>query len=139
MAEDEQIHHTPVGLPYPTDYLVAAINNPQEAQHAVDELKAAGFEPDNIVLLHAGEVLENLQIKEQHRGFFEKLLYPVERWGTQEGLHAGRYEQEALKGHSVVHVYTPEEEQMRRASAILRRHGAHDQKHYGKWAIEDLR
>jgi hypothetical protein len=80
-----------------------------------------------------------MQIKEEHRGFFEKMLYPVERWGTQEGLHAGRFEEEALKGHAVVHVYTPEEEQMRQASDILRKHGAHNLKHYGKWAIEDLR
>jgi hypothetical protein len=139
MAADEQLHHTPAGLPYPTDYLVGAIDNAPEAERAVGDLQAAGFPADDIVLLHSGDVLDRMLIKEQHRGFFEKILYPLERWGTEEGLHAGRFEQEALKGHSVVHVYTPEERQMRQASEILRRHGAHHLKHYGKWAIEDLR
>lgn len=139
MAENEELHHTPAGLPYPTDYLVGAINDPKDAERAVKDLEAAGFPADDIVLLHSGEVLNRMKIKEQHRGFFEKMLYPLERWGTQEGLHAGRFEQEALKGHSVIHVYTPEEQQMRQASEILRRAGAHHLKHYGKWAIEELR
>jgi hypothetical protein len=139
VAENEQIHHTPAGVPYPTDYLVGAINDPQEAERAVQDLEAAGFAQDDIVLLRAGEVIQNMRVKEQHRGFFEQMLYPLERWNTQEGLHAGRYEQEALKGHAIVHVYTPEEDQMRRARDILQRHGAHELKHYGKWAIEDFR
>lgn len=139
MAEDAQLHHTPAGLPYPTDFLVGAISTVQEAERAVADLEAAGFARDDIVVLRPGEVLRNMQIKEQHRGFFEQMLYPLERWTTQEGLHAGRYEEEALGGHTIVHVYTPEEQQMRRALEILRRHGAHELKHYGKWAIEDFR
>jgi hypothetical protein len=92
MAEDEALHHTLAGVPYPTDYLVGAINDPREADHAVADLKTAGFADDDIIVLRPGEVLDNMQIKEQHRGFFEKMLYPLERWGTQEGMHAGRYD-----------------------------------------------
>jgi hypothetical protein len=126
VAEGHQPEHMAGGVPYPTDYLAGAIDDATQAERAARALTAAGFGADDIVVLRPGEVVATMRIKAHHRGFFEKVLYPLERWGTQEGMHAGRYEQEALQGHTIVHVYTPEEVQMRQAALVLRHHSPHD-------------
>jgi hypothetical protein len=137
-SDKDQIPHTSEGLPYPDNYVTAAIDRREDAERAAEALRQAGFDREDVVVMHAGEVIDNLQFRERHRNFVGRILAQIKANLTDEGLDDKRREHEAYRGHSIVNVYAPDPHQVERARDILAAHGAHDVKHYGEWTIEDL-
>ena len=137
-SDDQQIPHISEGIPYPQDYVAAAIDRPEDAERAAEALRQAGFGADEVVVMHSDQVVENLQFRQEHLNILERMLAEIKKKTTDEGLDEKRYEAEAKRGASIINVYAPDDEQVRRATEILSAHGAHHINHFGRWAVEDL-
>ena len=123
---------------YPTDYLMCAFDDHEEARRALDELSAAGFGADHELLSFVGRAgadeLDSDGTKHGIIARFERLL----QHSVEDEGHLGRYEQFVRDGSWVVAVHAPDEILRERALDIFRRHGAHTINFLGKMMVETL-
>jgi hypothetical protein len=126
-----------VQLSYPTDKLLAIIDAMPDAEHARQELLAAGFAPDAIGVQHgtraAGHTVHYTDLDPFPH--LARLLHV----GSIEHEQAVVYEQALRQGQSVIAVYAPKAEARERALGIIEAHNAHFINFYGTWTIETLK
>ena len=126
-----------VQLSYPTDKLLAIIDTMPDAEHARQELLAAGFAPEAIGVQHGTRAAEHTVQYTDLDPFphLARLLHIH----SIEHEQAVVYEQALGQGQSVIAVYAPMAEDRERALGILEAHNAHYINFYGKWTIEALK
>ena len=123
------------GVTFDKDYIMAAVDDPQEARRAVQALQQAGFD---VALMRPEELLRNVRQTEQQGGVLTRLAETVRDTTSDEGLDANAYFTEAQQGHAVLKVHAPEDEQINRAQQLLRGFHAHTVKHFGRWSVANL-
>ncbi len=139
MAKDRE-EHFPVaatGDVNPKNYVVAVIDDQQEAEKVVQALRDAGFGSNDIRVLSGQELLErhhNVEHVEKKRDVISRLAGAFGE-GAEEGSDTASYLEEARKGHAILNVYAGKPEQADSISGILARHHARLIKYYGKWFI----
>ena len=127
---------TMLGVWYPRDYLVAAID-PEKGKAAVEALKAAGF-GDNAINLHDGaRVCRNVEAIYAQRTPLERAKASIAKALTDEGLMSQEYFT-AAQGASLLAVLAPDPRLVEQARKILARHGARRLRYYGDRTITDL-
>lgn len=122
-----------------SNWLVGVIDDPQMAEQSVVALTDAGFNQQDVLLLHGPEALKRLEAKDEHRGplgWAHKALASVV---TDASTFESDYAREASAGHSIVNVHTDDPEYVELGTAVLTEHGAHLIKHFGPWTITDLK
>jgi hypothetical protein len=126
-----------LGVWYPRNYLVAAIDPPQGTA-AVKALLSAGF-AGNSVHLHDGARIGKIRaaIHEQ-RTPMQRAAASVSRALTDEGLMSQEYFEEAEAGASLIAVLAPEPRLVTEARRILAAHGARHMRFYDDKCITDL-
>jgi hypothetical protein len=115
---------------YPNDYIFAVIDNHEDAERAVSDLRKAGFHADNVRLLHGGESMEYIDAGCQHCNFFQQLLRAVWRVATVEGMTLSELEDEGRSGRDVIAVHLENREQVETARDILSIHNARHIEHF---------
>ncbi len=120
------------------NWLVGVIDQPQQAERAVQALRQAGFAEEDVLLLHGPDTLQRLEAKDEQRGVLGWTHKAVAQIVSDAGSFEGAYAQEASAGHSIINVHTAEKPDIERARAVLAQHGAHYIKHFGPWTISDL-
>lgn len=124
------------GTAYPTDYMIAVLDDRAEADSAAEELRSATL-PDAFCF-HGKEGLVAIQEHARH----ESALHRA--WGALEdaGSEAGEYHQEYLdhlrQGHSVVCVHASTKEELERARGVLANRQGYAVRHFGRWVVRDL-
>lgn len=126
---------TIMGTFYPTDYVIAVIDDPEQAQQAARELSGTGCNPEYIGLFSGQQVLANHQAYLKQRNMLERIegLFP-----SDEGEALQSYLEAAEAGASFIAVHTPNVHDVERYRGILSQHHARSIKHYGKWVLTDL-
>ena len=129
-----------------SNWLVGVIDDPQMAEQAVVALINAGFNQQDVLLLHGPEMLKRLDAKDEQRGplgWAHKALASVvtdaSTCDRRQHIRERVYAREASAGHSIVNVHTNDPEYVERGTAVLTKHGAHFIKHFGPWTITDLK
>lgn len=123
---------------YPHNYLIAVIDDRAEAERAAQALSSAGW-PENDIRLFPGKIVATqLEQLEERRSLPEKLAADVRHYVSDEGVMAEDYEEDARLGHHILAVYTPDDDQVEQARALLAAHHAHSIEHFGTWVITDL-
>ena len=132
------------GIWYPTGSLAGAIDDPEEAGRAVEDLHREGFAEDDLKLFLLPEVVEIRAEVEQQGGLLGRVAYSFASVAGTEGDAMNDYIDHVKKGGAVVAVRCPEPtappEDLRDASGgrgdaavlVLLRHRAHHLRYYGR-------
>jgi nucleotide-binding universal stress UspA family protein len=126
------------GAVYPKHYIMAVIDDVKEAQDAVQSLHKAGIPAEDIRLFESHEVLEYAEHTEKTRSLGSRIADVFQAVTSDEDAHVLIYVQEALRGHAILNVYAPTDEQAERVKDILVAHHARTIKYFGRWAITVL-
>ena len=126
------------GAVYPEHYIMAVIDEVKEAQDAVQALRHAGIPAEDIRLFESQEVLEYAEDTERTRSLGSRIADVFQAITSDEDAHVLIYVQEALRGHVILNVYAPTDEQVEQVKNILVAHGARNIKYFGRWAITVL-
>ena len=121
--------------PYPLHKVAAAVA-PAETDGVVAALAEAGFAPDRIEVVTAEDFpgLDEPIGGTGLRGFLTRLSLSL---GDElDELEQAR--RELAYGHALVLVMVDGTAEQQRAHAVLREHGGHAMRYFGRWAITSL-
>ena len=126
-------------IPYPTNRVAGTITDSADASQAVDALVAAGFDRDDIDMLHGNEDLRRLDPAGAEHGLFAKLQRSLVRGAMGSEFKGLTHHVEDLQaGRFVVMVLAPDRRARDLVADILHAHGAEFVGFYGRWAYESL-
>ena len=120
----------------PPRFKVVAAIEPVETDRVIDELGNSGFARERIDVVTA----EDMQAQNEPiggtgvRGFLTRL-------GLSLGADLEEYElagRELASGHSLVMVEAHGDAEQKRAHDVLRQHGGHNMRYFGRWTITTL-
>ncbi len=126
-----------LGVWYPKDYLVAAIDAADGAA-AVEELLAAGFGTNAVHLHDSVRVLLNAATIYDQRSRLQRAGAALTGAVTDEGLLSQEYLEEATAGSSLIAVHASEPPLAEEARRVLAAHGARRMRFYGDRSIVAL-
>jgi hypothetical protein len=125
---------------YPTNHLVAVLDNPGVTTAAVTALEAGGFLESEIRVGTGSAAADELDATTGRRGLADMLIRLAERIGaTNEEMETkNQYEQAMRENRFVLLVAAPTAERKEQATRILREHGAHTVAFFGKHTVEHI-
>lgn len=125
-------------ISYPTNRIVAVIDDEDAAAAAVGELRASlGIEEKEITALRGPEGAAGIDPTGEHHGLVARIVRLVQ-FTTMDGDHAQRYADEASAGHTVLLVHLDQDSKVQPAREILKRHGGHFINWYARLHFETL-
>jgi len=123
-------HPQSFGAFKPVGHVVLAMGDDAIAAQAVQSLRAAGFEAQDILEYTAAEEDDEMDRMLQHTSEFAGFGYEVSL------MH--RYQELSRQGASWLIVYAPDDTRTDRVGQIAQRHGALSAEKYGRLVIESL-
>jgi len=124
---------------HPTNRVVGTVPDAGQAKEAIAALLAAGFDRQEIDILHGEEDLHRLDLTGAEHGFLAQFHRTVIRtFELDEFKHLTEHVEDVRAGRYVVMVLTKRRGQRIVAADILHRYGAMFVGFYGRWAWEDL-
>lgn len=127
-------------IPYPTNRVVGTIDDAKSARAAIEALLEAGFERDDIDVLHGQDDLSRLDPSGEEHGFLAQFQRAVMRAikPNEEYRHLARHVEDVNAGRFVVMVLARGRDQRLKAADVLSEHGAQFVGFYGRWAWSGL-
>lgn len=137
--EGPAVEENPDGfVRYPTNHIYAFVDDPATNMPLIyGDIMAEQVATDAVHIYRGQLGLENLSPTGKDYGLRERIQRFVVSLGY-ERVHLEQVEDELHAGHAFVGVAVDDDETKLAVARILRRHGAHDIKHYGRLTIEDL-
>ena len=123
-------HPQSFGTFKPVGHVVVAMPDDTSAGQAVQALRDAGFEAEDILQYTAAEEDDEMDRMLRHASDFAGFGYEVSLMR--------RYQQLAKDGASWLIVYSPDDEHTARVTSVARRTGALMAEKYHRMVIEDL-
>jgi hypothetical protein len=126
-------------VPYPTNRVVGTIETAPEAQAAIQALLQAGFERDDVDVLHGESDAERLDPTGAAHGFLAQFQRALIRTAAsvEEYEHLKNHVEDVRAGRFVVMVHVRAANR-HLAADILSSHGATSVGFFGRWAWESL-
>ena len=127
-------------ISYPTNRVVGTVADANNAQTAIDALLEAGFDREDIDILHGEADVHRLDPTGTEHGFLAQFQRTLIRTAgpAEEYRHLTRHVEDVRAGRFVIMVLAPRREQRMVAADILNAHGAEFIGFYGRWAWEGL-
>jgi uncharacterized protein (TIGR02246 family) len=124
---------------YPTNRVVGTIRDADQAGDAIAALLRAGFNREDIDILHGEEDLERLNPSGPGRGLLAQFQRSViETFELEEFKHLTHHIDDVRAGRFVIMVMAKRRGPRIVAADILHHHGAEFVGFYGRWAWADL-
>jgi uncharacterized protein (TIGR02246 family) len=126
-------------IPYPTNRVVGTIAHADQARAAIDALLRAGFERENIDILHDEEDLQRLDPTGAAHGFlaqFHRTL--IRTFDLEEFKQLTQYADAVRAGRFVIMVLAKRRSLRISAAEVLHQYGADFVEFYGRWSCEDV-
>jgi hypothetical protein len=127
----------PDGLVKPTaNSVIAFLDEPDQAEAAVQDLTAQGFDRDSIYVLCGPKGAERLDVSGRHHGLRGRVYRLLEWLGDEKGglLRA----RDHLEAGGLVISVSADEGQRSTVARLLGSHGGHDMAHFGRDHWEPL-
>jgi hypothetical protein len=115
---------------FPSDTLLAVIDEWEDARQATEELKQAGIGAERVEIWHGDEALEHLTTDCPGCALPKRMLRAVWGYLTLEGNLAQDLEMEAREGRFIMAVTTRSEEDVQKARQVLGRHNVRLMEHF---------
>ena len=125
-------------IPYPTNFILAAISRCDDAEWAVAALQLIGLGTQDIRLFHGHRVEERVDPTKRRLGPLKHTLRYLERVLAMERSFLREYEDHGEAGHHILLVNLHRSDQANPVSAILHGHSAYTVRHYGDRRISNL-
>jgi len=126
-------------IAYPTNRVVGTIGDDDKAKEVISALLRAGFEREDVDLLHDEKDLHRLDPTGTAHGFlaqFQRTL--IRALDLEEFKHLTHHVADVRAGRFVIMVLAKRRAQRIVAADILHRYGAEFVEFYGRWACEEL-
>ena len=123
---------------YPTNRLLAVIDDPVEAAAAMAELQAGGIAPPELELLRGEEGADRVDGTGEVSGWLGRLRRAFDFTLMDQLVDFAAYERALRDGRAVVMVHVRGDAPKDVVHRILRRHGGHFINYYGRFATEEL-
>jgi hypothetical protein len=123
---------------YPTNRLVAVIDDPAEAAAAMAELTAAGIPTRDLDVLRGEEGADRMDGTGAVSGWLGRLRRAFDFTLMDQLVDFAAYERALRDGRAVVMVHVHGDAPKAAAHEILKRHRAHFVNYYGRFATEEL-
>ena len=116
--------------------VIALLDEPDQAQAALQDLVAQGFDRDSIFVLCGPKGAERLDVSGRHHGLRGRVYRLLERLGDEEErlVRAGDH----LAAGGLVLSVPADDSQKATVARILGGHGSHDMAHFGRGHWEPL-
>lgn len=131
-----QEHAAEEAARYPTNHIIAIINDRQEAEQAVQALRTDGF--THVELLSGADSLHKVHEKKNEQNPLDKLWESARKALTETEASEQAYLDAMRQGHSVVMAQVANTDDADRADATLRRYHAYTVQHFGQWTVTNL-
>jgi hypothetical protein len=129
--------HERRAIGYPTNRLLAVIDDPAAAAAALAELKAAGFADRDLEILRGEESADRMDGTGEVSGWLGRLRRAFDFTLMDQLVDFATYERALRDGRAVVMVHVHGDAPKEEALQILKRHGAHFMNYYGRFATEE--
>jgi len=126
---------TSFGQLYPTDDVLAVMDDRAAAERAAGALREAGIPEDDYDVLDGAWVTEVMRTMEQGRGLLGRIAAAV---AADDASYLQEFAKEAQQGRAILVVHAAEPDVRERVREVLAAHGARRMRHYGRWVITDL-
>jgi hypothetical protein len=123
---------------YPTNRLLAVIDDPPEAAAALAELKAGGFADRDLEILRGEESADRMDGTGRVAGWLGRLRRAFDFTLMDQLVDFAAYERALRDGRAVVMVHVHGDAPKEAAHQVLKRHGGHFINYYGRFATEEL-
>ena len=125
---------------YPTNRVVGTIVDAADAHAAIEALLQAGFDRQDIDILHGEAGIDRLDPTGAEHGFLAQFQRTLIRIASpaEEFKHLSRHIDDVRAGRIVIMVLAKEREKRNVAADILNSHGAEFVGFYGRWAWQSL-
>lgn len=125
-------------IPYPTNRIVGTVPDAARAEAAVDALLQAGFEQEDVDILHGEADLHRLDPTGAEHGVLEQFQRLLVRFASpaEEHKYLMKHLDDVRAGRFVIMVLAKRREQRMVAADILNANGAEFIGFYGRWAWE---
>jgi hypothetical protein len=123
---------------YPTNRLLAVIDDPADAAAAMAELQAAGVAIRDLDLLRGDEGADRMDGTGNIAGWLARLRRAFDFTLMDQLVDFAAYEQALRDGRAVVMVHVHSDDLKTAAHRILKRHHGHFINYYGRFATEEL-
>ena len=123
---------------YPTNRLLAVIDDPPEAAAALAELKAGGFADRDLEILRGEESADRMDGTGQVSGWLSRLRRAFDFTLMDQLVDFAAYERALRDGRAVVMVHVHGDVPKEAAHQVLKRHRGHFINYYGRFATEEL-
>ena len=126
---------TQLGVFYPNHYLIAVFRNLETAQHAVTNLRLAGFAEDEVI---AGAGQDFIKLAKEETGLGSFLMQALSRFFATEQMSHDSDLDLAQYGAAFVAVHCPAEEIKKKAWNVLQPEAPLAARYYSNIGIEHL-
>jgi hypothetical protein len=123
---------------YPTNRLLAVIDDPPEGAAALAELKAGGFADRDLEILRGEESADRMDGTGQVSGWLSRLRRAFDFTLMDQLVDFAAYERALRDGRAVVMVHVHGDAPKEAAHQVLKRHRGHFINYYGRFATEEL-
>jgi hypothetical protein len=123
---------------YPSDYILAVIDDLAEAERAREALRRLGWAEEDIRLFRGRDMVRRVGARQKRLSLAERIGFAMRSMTSYESILGEDYAQEAWCGHQILAVYTPEPEEVEQVRRLLVAHHAHDIEHFGSVVITGL-
>jgi hypothetical protein len=131
-----QEHAAEEAARYPTNHIIAVINDRQEAEQAAAAMRASGF--THVELLSGQDSMRLVHQKMDEQNPLAKLWEDMRKALTDEGASERAYLDELRRGRSVVMAHVANAGDADRADEVLQRYHAHTVQHFGQWTVTSM-
>jgi hypothetical protein len=123
---------------YPTNRLLAVIDDPTAAAAAMAELSASGIPAHDLELLRGEEGADRVDGTGDVSGWLGRLRRAFDFTLMDQLVDFAAYERALRDGRAVVMVHVHGDAPKETARQMLKRHGGHFINYYGRFATEEL-
>lgn len=123
---------------YPTNRLLAVIDDPAEAASAMADLQGAGFGVPDLEILRGDEGADRVDGTGEVSGWLGRLRRAFDFALMDQLVDFAWYEWALRDGRAVIMVRLHGDERKAAARAAVKRHGGHFINYYGRFATEEL-
>ena len=123
---------------YPTNRLIAVIDDPAEAAAAMAELQSGLFAVRDLDLLRGDEGADRIDGTGEVSGWLGRLRRAFDFTLMDQLVDFAAYERALRDGRAVVMVHVHGDAPKEAARQVLQRHGGHFINYYGRFATEEL-
>jgi hypothetical protein len=132
------VAHARRSIGYPTNRLLAVIDDPTAAAAAMAELQASGIATHDLEILRGEEGADRVDGTGDVSGWLGRLRRAFDFTLMDQLVDFAWYEWALRDGRAVVMVRVHGDEPKAAAHAIVRRHGGHFINYYGRFATEEI-